>query len=188
VAVVILLAPVFGWRIDQVTSGSMEPAIEVGSAVLTNTKVDTEDIMPGDIILYRSVADPNKGIAHRVLEKKETQEGVFFTTQGDANDEPDAHLVPAENLVGRVEYEIPILGSFADFTRSAWGFILLILIPTGLIIALEIRTIKRLLQENKEDANLETDPIQILYDQGIEKKAKRPSSKSPFGDWDTWKD
>lgn len=186
-AIAILMAPLFGWRIDQVTSGSMEPCIKVGSAVLSNTHVDPEDVNLGDVILYRSITNPDIGIAHRVVEKRETQEGLFFFTKGDANEDVDIHLVPADNLVGRIEYKIPVLGAFANFTRSVWGFLLLILLPTVLIITLEIKTIRRLLRENKEKADLEPDPIQVLYDHGLEKKEKRPlSSDSPFGDWDTW--
>lgn len=64
-AALALLAPCFGFGIDIVFSGSMEPELKVGSVVITRP-VDSEDIEAGDVIAFRS---PHNGtlMSHRVI-------------------------------------------------------------------------------------------------------------------------
>jgi signal peptidase len=52
-AVFTFLAPHFGWRVDTVFSGSMEPELKVGGVVVTRP-VEAEDIKVGDIITFHS--------------------------------------------------------------------------------------------------------------------------------------
>jgi len=47
------LAPRFGWSVDAVFSGSMEPELKVGSVVVTRP-VAPEEIRAGDIITFYS--------------------------------------------------------------------------------------------------------------------------------------
>ncbi|MCJ7792207.1 MAG: signal peptidase I, partial [Dehalococcoidia bacterium] len=46
-AVLTFLAPHFGWRVDTVYSGSMEPELKVGGVVVTRP-VEAEEIRIGD--------------------------------------------------------------------------------------------------------------------------------------------
>mgnify|MGYP001026922496 FL=1 len=50
-AVLTFLAPRFGWRVDTVYSGSMEPELKVGGVAITRP-AQAEEIRIGDIILF----------------------------------------------------------------------------------------------------------------------------------------
>lgn len=135
-AVAILFAPHLGWRIDNVLSGSMSPAIKVGSAAITQP-VDPHSIEVGDIITYRS---PRNGemTTHRVV-GIEDNSPLAFQTKGDANEDPDPYTVPSANVEGKVLFDVPLLGYVADFVKTPLGFIIMLGIPGMIIIVLEMR-------------------------------------------------
>ena len=123
VAVIVLLAVllagvrVFGLTPYVVLSGSMEPTYHVGSLVYVE-KVDYRDIQVGDPITF--VLDENLTVAtHRVIAISE--DGEYFTTQGDANDAPDGAPVWYKNLVGRPVFTIPYLGYFSNWITNPPG-------------------------------------------------------------------
>lgn len=135
-ALFLVAAPHFGWRIDRVYSGSMEPAIRTGDLIVTEP-VSAAQIRVGDVITFAS----SKGfISHRVV-SVESIEGnpVRVLTRGDANDGPDISPVAPENLVGKVVFDIPMAGYFSQFVRTPLGLILTIIAPGLLIIATELK-------------------------------------------------
>lgn len=93
---------VFGWGCAVVQSGSMEPAIPIGSMVVLH---EQETYIPGDVIVYES----NSGatITHRL--QSVTTDGLFIT-QGDANNAADDPVLP-EKVIGSVRYVIPSIGT-----------------------------------------------------------------------------
>jgi signal peptidase len=138
VASFILLAPRFGWRVDAVLSGSMEPELGVGSIAVTRPAT-AQEIQPGDIISFYS---PLNGelTSHRVI-AKEGESFYFFRTKGDANQTADPFIVQATNLVGKVSFHVPCLGYVTQFVKTRWGMLLTLFIPGFIIIAIEIRNI-----------------------------------------------
>jgi len=65
IALFTFMAPNFGWSLDAVRSGSMEPEISTGDLVVTKP-VSTDEIKVGDIITFSSPS--NKRITtHRVM-------------------------------------------------------------------------------------------------------------------------
>lgn len=89
VAVLALGASVvaFGVRFSPVLSGSMRPGIQPGDLVVT-VPTDITHIRPGDVIAYYP---PGKDVAviHRLLTVETKADGIWITTQGDANPVPD---------------------------------------------------------------------------------------------------
>jgi signal peptidase len=146
IAVFVLLAPHLGWRIDTAVSNSMAPEYKAGGLILTRA-VDPTDIKVGEVITYGSPID-KKLVTHRVVEIKEYSP-LLFQTKGDANEDPDPYLVPAQNVVGRVCFYIPLIGYFTHFVRTPQGLVLLLLIPGLIIIAMEVRSIKRIHTEQQ---------------------------------------
>lgn len=116
-----------------VLSGSMEPAIEPGDAVLVDS-VDPSTIERGDVITYRRGAGP---VTHRVVEVRTRDGERAFRTKGDANEEPDPQLVPADRVVGRVLFVLPFVGHVVGFTDTTEGFVALVLLPLGLLVLSE---------------------------------------------------
>ncbi len=138
---------VLQWDMQVVLSGSMEPAMPVGSVVLVRP-VDPEAVALGDIITFRQQGSPDF-VTHRVVEVV-NEESLSFRTRGDANEEPDTSLVPADALRGRVWVTIPYLGYVAQHVRQPWGFLLLVGLPGGLIIAGELFRIFTTLRRGRQ--------------------------------------
>jgi signal peptidase len=141
-AALTFLAPRFGWRVDAVFSGSMEPEIKVGSVVVTRP-VESETIKLGDIITFDS---PTAEIptTHRVVFVEEGSE-LCFQTKGDANEESDPFTVPARDVVGKVCFHVPYFGYLSQFVKTPLGFILLLCVPAVIAIVMEARNVRRLL-------------------------------------------
>jgi len=134
----VLVGPHLGWQIDKVLSGSMSPAIQVGSAVISQP-VEPASIEPGDVITFHSPLD-GRLTTHRVTDVR-AGGTLQFQTQGDANEDPDPYLVPADSIVGKVRFHLPWVGYPAGFAKTPAGFFILIAIPGLIIIALEMREV-----------------------------------------------
>jgi signal peptidase I len=123
-----------------VLSGSMEPELKIGSIALVQPAA-IEEIVVGDVITFRHPdSDRNEVlVTHRVIEILENP--TRFRTQGDANQVADAWEVPTGNVVGEVNRSIPYLGYVVLRVRDPRMLFLLVLIPAGLMIATEVRSI-----------------------------------------------
>lgn len=84
-----------------------------------------EDIALYDIVAFR--AEDGRTIVHRVIEIERFEEGTFFLTKGDANDEDDSNALYGdylafEGILGRYSgFRIPLLGVFVIFLQSGAG-------------------------------------------------------------------
>jgi signal peptidase len=124
VAVFTYIGPHFGWRVDAVLSGSMEPHLKTGALVLTRS-VEPETVAVGDIITFRPTTNGKNLITHRVIGIGQSS-SLFFETKGDANEDPDPFTVPARNLVGKISFNAPYWGYVTEFLKTPLGFIILL--------------------------------------------------------------
>jgi len=123
------------WEITTVRTGSMEPAIPVGSVVALSP-IEAETVATGDVILYVPPTDPDIRVTHRVIEIVNRDGGLSFRTKGDANEDEDPYNIPAGNVISKVRLCIPYLGYFANFAKSKTGFFTLSVIPGILLLFL----------------------------------------------------
>ena len=148
--VCVMLLKGFGWRVDSVLSGSMEPDIRTGSVVVTRP-AESLEIQTGDVIVFRRAVDGEHTepilIAHRVVD---AGDGTAFRTKGDANENPDPFLVPADDVVGVVFCDIPYLGRFADLAGSPYGIVVLGCC-VGMLVVTELVHICRRSRGGEED-------------------------------------
>ena len=140
------LAPRFDWSVDTVFSGSMEPELKVGGVVVTRP-VEAEDIKAGDIITFYP---PTSGqlTSHRVIAVADGSP-VRFQTKGDANENADPFLVPAESVAGKVGLHLPYIGYAIQFIKTPLGILLTLCLPGLVIIAMEMRNIWRVITEER---------------------------------------
>ncbi len=150
-AMLTYIAPHFGWRVDVVSSGSMEPELKAGSLVITRP-VEPQEIVVGDIIAFspKGVTLGENGVIHRVIGIEEASP-LHFKTKGDANDNPDPFMVPARNLAGRIWFKVHYAGYFIGLLRTPWGFLFGLVIPGLIIITMYITSIQRMLRKNREE-------------------------------------
>ncbi|MFB6178694.1 MAG: signal peptidase I [Halorientalis sp.] len=124
-----------------VLSSSMRPGIHAGDVVIVSN-VDPSKIEVGDIVTYRAGGDQSDGdsyrITHRVVKSTERNGTRYFQTKGDANEEPDEHLVPASAVVGRVAFSMPLIGRVIAFIGTPLGTVSLVVVPAVLLVINEV--------------------------------------------------
>lgn len=109
---------VFGCEVYTVISGSMEPAITVGSLVCVQPGAP-EDAQVDDVIAFYSSMDTGAIITHRVI-KNDIVTGQIHT-KGDANEKEDLYPVGYDFYIGKVVYSVPVLGRILAFFVTVWG-------------------------------------------------------------------
>lgn len=143
------LFPFENWyQVKVVLSGSMEPAIHVGSIVVIKPQ---SSYAVGDVITFGADNPQNIPVTHRIVETR----GARFVTQGDANDNLDPGLVMPQNIIGGVQFSVPYIGYVLEFMKTPTGFWTLIIAPAVLIVLLELNNVVRqLLRVRRRNLNL----------------------------------
>lgn len=129
-----------GFESYTVISGSMEPALPVGSVVYVK-KVPFSHISKGDVITYL-VGENGMRVTHRVVgTDKEKQE---FITKGDANGGSDGKAVKFQNVCGVVKFCLPLLGYLQKALADSRGKMAAVSVLSGLLL------LSGLLEKNKK--------------------------------------
>lgn len=124
------LPRVLGYETANIVSGSMEPAIPVGSLVLAE-KTEGETLENGDIIMFLS---GTTAVTHRVI-SNDREEGTV-RTKGDANEQEDMLPVLYDRILGKVILHVPVLGDILQFFTPWLGKVCaLIVLATGAVLA-----------------------------------------------------
>ncbi|MFA4831279.1 MAG: signal peptidase I [Patescibacteria group bacterium] len=134
VAILLLVSvfPITGnFKVMTVLSGSMEPAIRVGSIVVVKP---ASEYKVGDIITFGKISKTQTPTTHRINEIKGTGVMQTYVTKGDTNNAPDAREVRQSEIVGKVLFSVPYLGYAISTAKKPWGFALIIIIPALLVI------------------------------------------------------
>jgi signal peptidase len=127
-------------KVYNVTTGSMEPSIPVGSLVVTR---ESGNYTEGDVITFKEKIMGEETFTHRVLEVREDERGnKLYRTKGDANESADINLTPENLVLGEVILTIPLAGKLLAFTKTPVGFVSLIAFPATIIVYSEIGSIK----------------------------------------------
>lgn len=130
----------FGINSYTVLSGSMEPAIPVGSLVWTKS-IDPADAEPGDVILFYD-GRSDIPVTHRVVENDAANGQII--TKGDANAQNDISPVYYQNVLGKMVLHIPKLGTLLSPLGTMAGKIAMaLIILAGLFLCEAARRIAR---------------------------------------------
>lgn len=106
-------------RFYAVTTGSMVPALPVGTVTVVNTHDRTPRV--GEIMAFDAPTDPAQVFTHRV---EALLAGGSFRTEGDASHTADPWIVRPADVVGRVTATVPY---------ASWGISVL---KVGVLLAL----------------------------------------------------
>lgn len=122
-----------GARTVIIISGSMEPAIHTGSAVIARP-VPSASLRVGDVIVFAPDANATIPKVHRIKSIREEEGQRYYTTQGDANENPDPGELTLGGTAWRVWYALPAVGYAVAWGTSRAGMIALIVVPlVGLV-------------------------------------------------------
>lgn len=114
-----------------VLSNSMAPEINPGDSVIVGD-VDPTAVREGDVVTYERTAG-QPPVTHRVVEVVRDDGDLAFRTAGDNNEGVDPGTVPADALVGKVWFTIPLVGHVVQFANHPAGMAVLIGVPFALL-------------------------------------------------------
>ena len=142
---------IFGIQMYSVLSGSMAPTINTGDLVYVKD-VKPEQVQKDDVITFS--IDEETLATHRVVQIINQNDSISFKTKGDANQTEDSRLVTSKNLVGKVLFHIPKLGSALDKIHTGSGRI--IAIGLGALVVLLVLLQDIFFPEEKKERHKET--------------------------------
>jgi signal peptidase len=129
-----------------VSSGSMQPALSVGTLLITTKK---NRYYPGEVVTYNTVSPQseflnqanNLNITHRIIQANYRQNSCRYLTKGDANQVSDNDWINQDQIRGKVSLALPLLGYLFVFLRSK---IFLSLLFLFLMVIVELKLIYQL--------------------------------------------
>jgi len=125
--------PALGHQIIVIRGGSMEPTIGLGS-VIDVVPVRPADIHSGDVVTLK---DANGTLlSHRVTRVAALPDGLYLETKGDSNVTADGALVPASEVVGRVDASMPKLGYLIYLLTLPMGILSLFCVALTLLLGI----------------------------------------------------
>jgi len=141
---IVSVFPITGnYKLMIVQSGSMAPAIKMGSVVVVKP---ADDYKIGDVITFGPHSRTKAPTSHRIYDIKVVDGQPVYITKGDANNAPDAREIQKRDVLGKVLFSVPYIGFAVDFAKKPMGFALIIVVPAAIIIYDEI---KKIIQELK---------------------------------------
>jgi signal peptidase len=137
-----------------VLSGSMAPQIQQGDVVVVRS-TPPRQIETGEVITYRVEGDlGGEGIdrvTHRVVERRQTADGLVFVTKGDANERRDSEPVEPPQIIGGVWFHIPAIGWLILLAQRPVGNVLFLVVPGLLLIGTGLRTLRHAVSVEEGD-------------------------------------
>ena len=127
-AAVVAVLWIAGIRPYAVVTGSMEPAVHVGSICVVNQHASFDKVKKGDIIAFRVGSDTL--VTHRAVSI--TDKGIV--TKGDANNAEDMTPVTKDRFVGKTVFSIPKAGRIVTFVHTRHGLITTAAVLTAFIL------------------------------------------------------
>ena len=140
--------PITGnYKILVVQSGSMEPAIKMGSVVVVKP---AGDYKIGEVITFGQATKTKAPTTHRIADIKVADGQPIYITKGDVNNAPDQKEVSQKEVIGKVLFTVPYAGYAVDTAKKPIGFILIIVVPAVIISWDEAKKIWREMKRLKD--------------------------------------
>lgn len=120
----------FGYKSFSITTGSMEPRINVNDLIITKN-CKQEEINEKDIITYKR---GDNVITHRVFKVVNDAGNIYYLTKGDSNYIQDDYKVKYKDIEGKYVGKFPKIGKVVAFFKNRKLVIAIILVFLGLNI------------------------------------------------------
>lgn len=113
----------FGYKSFVIVSGSMEPTIMTGDAILVK-EVSENEIKTNDII---SFTQGKTNVTHRIVGITEENGIKKYTTKGDNNNTEDKEKITYEQIEGKYQFKVDRFGVIVEILKNKITLIVLIL-------------------------------------------------------------
>jgi len=101
-----LVSGIFKYQLIAIASNSMVPTFSKGDGVLIY-KTDPDNIEIGDVLVFKR---GQVVISHRIINKVNFDNKIYFYTKGDANITEDEGYVEEEDVIGKVSSVVKYIG------------------------------------------------------------------------------
>ncbi|AAT89810.1 hypothetical protein ATY41_09510 [Leifsonia xyli subsp. xyli] len=130
--VIVACCALFQLRPEIVVSGSMEPALPIGSLVLA-TDTPGAELRPGDIVTVERPGSQGL-VTHRVVSTEFVDGRTSLILKGDTNTTPDPEPYPVSSA-GKVVATLPVVGSVAAVVKTPLGIATIVALA-GVVLVL----------------------------------------------------
>lgn len=117
------IASLFGYKAFVISSGSMEPTLNIGDIVITK-ETKQEQIQKNNIITFM---EDGYTVTHRVADIIEKDGDTYYQTKGDNNNTYDAELVKYEDIEGVYVFKINSIGNIVVYAQSTTAVMIIII-------------------------------------------------------------
>ena len=134
-----------GFMLYRISSGSMEPELNVGDVIISQKVSDITSIDMGDVITYRGTEGSYAGkmITHKVVIPPYKQgDKYYLLTMGVANDNADP-VITEDQVESKMIAKLPLFGAIYNFFITPWGLVASILLII-IAFAAEFRRIRKM--------------------------------------------
>ncbi len=114
-----------------VSSGSMEPVLNVNDVLIVRDGGSFGELKIGDIIVFNRPEGQDRVIVHRIVEIIEDEDGNIIRTKGDANPSsiPGTDFpIGADEYIGKVVYVLPGVGLITKVISPPVNYIIIAII------------------------------------------------------------
>lgn len=176
---------VFGYTVQRVSTGSMEPELMVGDVILSKEVDDVMALEVGDIITFKggSQFGNDVNVTHRVVVAPQEENGVIMLqTKGDANDVAD-NPISFDRVQSKYIRTVGFLTKLYSVFLSPWGLIIFIVLLLFIFFDELINIIRiatHTLPEDKEESISEI--IERLQREDREKALSEKKSEDSDGE------
>lgn len=146
-------APLGGTTYSVVAGSSMEPHLKDGALVVS--RVSRYEV--GDVVAYRSDTAGSRLLMHRIVDAS----GARFTLKGDANDWLDADRPTEAEIVGKLWFSVPAIGSLL---AGPWPLMLAISLLASALIGAGRRIRRRRTKDDGASSSTATHDEPIRAD------------------------
>lgn len=153
---------IFGYKAYIVNTNSMAATDFNAGDLIMVKEVDPSTLQEGDIITFLSQDPESFGevITHKIRSKTTDANGnPGFITYGTTTGVDDATVVTYLYILGKYEFNIPMLGSFFNFLKTPQGYIVCIFVPFMLLILRQginsVQLFRRYKREQTEEMEAE---------------------------------
>ena len=119
IVIAMLISCQFKYGVLVIGSGSMTGAINKGDVILFKQFDGQEKIIEGKIIIFNK--ENQTKIVNRVIEVKNVNGEIRYTTKGDANDESDEGYITNNNIIGICNARLPYVGFPSIWMRDIFS-------------------------------------------------------------------
>ena len=138
----------FGWQALSVPTGSMRPAMQPGSLVLTH-RVPISSLKVGDVITHTNPLSARTTITHRIVKIYKANGRIpVFVTKGDANPSADPAVVGGM-VKGKMAWHVPHVGTLLMWAKTWTGIAVLVYLPALVVMIHETRLLAAYLRKMK---------------------------------------